>query len=329
MGLISFGLAEDTLQSEELQFAERHMGTVFRITIHVDNKEDQRRAEIAADSAFQKAAYLNTIFSDYDADSELSRLSATSGSGQSVSVSHHLFEVLRISQMISEWTDGAFDVTVGPFSLAWREAIRGLRAEIPTDHEIREMAESVGYRHLELEPASRKVRLHRPGMRLDPGGIAKGYAADRMIEVLGSFGFNKVMVNAGGDMVIGAPPPGRKGWRIAIPAHGEDGEQDPFIMIVSSVALTTSGDMFQYITRDGVRYSHIVDPATGRGVTRQIMATVKGIKGVKVDALATALNIMPVDKGIALIENRPGYEARIEVRIDDAIKTCQTSGFQP
>jgi FAD:protein FMN transferase len=321
------------------EFSEPHMGTLFRMIIYAP---DQAAAEQAADSAFQKAAYLNSIFSDYDEHSELSRLSATSGSGTAVPVSRHLFDILTVSQNLSAETGGSFDVTAGPYTLAWREAVRGLRPEIPKTNELQQLAGSVGYRHLELDTVDQTVLLHRPDMRLDLGGIAKGYTAQRMMDVMQHFGFNRVLVDAGGDMVLGDPPPDSGGWQIAVPSlkqknHVETENDDEAAtadqagityLKLSNIALTTSGDLYQYVEQDGIRYSHIVDPHTGMGVTRQTSVLVVGGCPTLVDGLATALNVMPPDEGLALIENRNGYYARIAL-LDDNGLTIHEAGTLP
>ena len=297
---------------EQFEFTERHMGTLFRVVIYADNSSKER-AMAAADSAFRKAAYLNSIFSDYDPQSELSRLSANAGSGKKTVVSDPLFRILQMANSLSVQTDGAFDVTAGPYTLAWREVIRGLRTNIPDPDELQAMAESVGYQHMELDSASRSVLLRRPGMRLDLGGIAKGYAADRMMNVLRSFDFQSVLIDAGGDMVAGDPPPGRNGWRISIPIYKSEDQWEPFIVEISNRALTSSGNLYQFFEQDGIRYSHIVNPKTGKGVTGNMVATVTGPSGTWVDAWATALHALGLD-GLHLIEKTDGYDAIIQFR---------------
>lgn len=300
------------------------MGTLFRITLYA---EHEKTARIAADSAFQIAERLNAVFSDYDPKSELSRLSATAGSGKAVPVSGPLFEVLTIAQKISIESEGAFDITAGPYTRLWRESIRGLRAEIPEENELRELARSVGYRNLKLYTAEQTAQLLVSGMKLDPGGIAKGYTADQMMNFLNSIGFHQVLIDAGGDVVLGEAPPGSNGWRIIIPAHDKAGKEIKLEYELENVAITNSGDLYQYIEQDGIRYSHIIDPRTGTGVPQRTSVTVVGNKGVLVDALATTLNILSADDGMALIDHRDGYHARIEIHDHQMVKIYQTSWF--
>lgn len=324
-GFFDDGSQNNESPHEQYQFSERHMGTLFRILIYADSLS-MGRAMIAADSAFQKAAYLNTIFSDYDPQSELSKLSATAGSGKKTIVSDHLFRILQMANRLSVRTDGAFDVTAGPYTLAWREVIRGLRTDIPDTNELQEMAESTGYQHMELDSATGSVLLLRPGMRLDLGGIAKGYTADRMMHVIKSFDFQSVLVDAGGDMVIGDSPPGRNGWQITIPIYKSKDYWEPLPMEISNRALTSSGNLYQYVEQNGIRYSHIVNPKTGMGVTGNMVATVTGPAGAWVDAWATALHALGLD-GLQLIEETPGFDAIIQFRDEQNEKKMVMTPF--
>ncbi|MDG5766594.1 FAD:protein FMN transferase [Balneolales bacterium ANBcel1] len=311
----SFEEPQDRIQNKErYQFTSPHMGSRFRIVLYASSDS---LASAAADSAFRRVDELNEIMSDYQSDSELNQLAATAGSGEYVPVSRPLFEVLHTAQMVAEQTGGAFDITAGPFVRLWREMRRDDHPQLPGEEALREAARSVGYKHVHLDDSRQKVMLEKPGMKLDLGGIAKGYAADEMQKVLYHFGITSVLIDAGGDMVIGAAPPGTDGWRIAVSAHNEDGDPEPFLLTLTDTALSTSGDLFQFVEIDGTRYSHIIDPGTGLGITERRTVTVIAGTGMLADAYSTALSILPISEGLDLINKKTGYAAYIEVAETD------------
>ena len=200
------------------------------------------RRPISADAAFQRIKQLNDIMSDYDADSELSRLSRTSGQGLDVALSDDLWLVLLRAQTLAERSGGAFDVTVGPCVNLWRKARRELK--MPDPVRLEQARAAVGYKHVRLDPKRHTVRLLVPDMRLDLGGIAKGYAVDEALKVLSRLGINRALVAGGGDMAVGDPPPGRAGWRIELaPLDATNAPPARFVSL-SHTAIATSGTSF-------------------------------------------------------------------------------------
>ncbi len=261
------------------------MGTLFRVVLFAS---DSLAAERAAGAAFARVEALNAILSDYAPDSELNRLSDTAGQDTFVTVSADLWTVLRRAQNVSQATDGAFDVTVGQLTRLWRRAIR--RNELPDSAEIAQARATVGFTSLVLdstgvigsEPGRRvlRVRLQRAGTRLDLGGIAKGYAADAALAVLQERGFHRALVDAGGDIVAGAPPPDRDGWSIDLP----DGETTS----LANGAVAVSGDTYRFVEAGGTRYSHIIDPQTGYGTTQVPTVVYFATDAMTADAWASA-----------------------------------------
>lgn len=323
--LKSPGSSVDNSQVQRIEFHSRHMGSLFRVIIYSSDKDSAR---IAADSAFAMANYLNSVFSDYDPDSELSLLSDHAGSGKYVRVSEHMFRLLETAQEISTQSNGAYDITIGPLSRLWRDVIRGKRTTLPNTEELKAARRATGFKHLLLDTESMSVSLTLPGMKLDPGGIAKGYTADRMSEVLASMGFVHTLVDAGGDMVLGSAPPGSAGWEIAILIHDHNARQGHLLLHLENTALTTSGDLFQYYEHGGLRYSHIINPVTGVGLTQRTSVTVLGAEGAIVDAWATALNVLAGDHGLKNLSCNPGYHARIEVLDTTGISIHKTGFFE-
>lgn len=287
------------------------MGTRITLKLWADSPS---RAERAARAGFAVFGALDALLSDYKPDSELSRLSEAAG-GPPREVSKELFDILRESKRIAERTEGAFDVTVAPVVLLWRQARK--ERKLPAPDALRAARALVGHRDLRLDEGRRTAQLLRPGMRLDLGGIAKGYACDRALEALAAEGVTRAYVDAGGGMSIGDPPPGREGWRIGMIGDARR------ILLLRNCGVATAGDLEQFVEIDGLRYSHIVDPATGLGLTNRAMATVVAKDGFAADAVDTALCILGPEKGFAL----GGFEAWMSWMDGDRVRRAETPGF--
>jgi FAD:protein FMN transferase len=268
------------------------MGTTFTVQCHAD---DHSKALPAIDEAFACAEAINAVASDYIADSELLELTRHPV-GKEIPVSEILFPLLLQARGFAEKTDGHFDPTLGPLTRLWRESRR--RGKLPQPEVLEAAQQSSGWRHFTLDPERRSAVFHRPNMRLDLGGIAKGQAADAMLATLAENGFTRVCIAAGGDVRVGDPPPGREGWRIAVTTF--DPASVSRTLVLANAAVSTSGDLHQSIEIDGVRYSHIIDPATGLGMTRRRAATVIAENSTTSDALATACCVAPPETAKAL-----------------------------
>jgi thiamine biosynthesis lipoprotein len=306
---IAFALAPrggDSDSPHRFEFSRAQMGTEFRIVLYAADSLD---ASEAAVSAFARVEELEQALSDYRPDSELSRLGATAGMGQAVRVSNDLWTVLAESQGWARRTGGAFDVTIGPLTRLWRWARR--RGHLPSADQLEAAREPVGYAHMRLDSATRSVTLQRPGMRLDLGGIAKGYAADEALATLRGRGIARALIDAGGDIVVGDPPVGEPGWRVEMSGVDGSGRLTRELRVLSRAAIATSGASYQFLEIDGVRYSHIVDPRTGVGLTHQIEVTVIARTGLEADALASVISVLGSEEGFELAEEDPGVEARV------------------
>jgi thiamine biosynthesis lipoprotein len=320
-----FCLWNGCAQGEETRYAyeKAEMGLPVRVTLYAP---DEPTARAAADRAFARVEALNAVFSDYDSDSELSRLSDTAGSGTAVSVGPELWRVLEFAQRVSALSLGAFDITVGPVVNLWRGARR--KRALPSVDRLEEALGRVGYTHLELDPAARTALLRKPRMRLDAGGIAKGYAMEEALEVLRSDGFARAMVAGGGDIALGEPPPGEAGWRIEVTALDAGGAPAPRFLRLSNCSVATSGDLYQRLEIDGKRYSHIVDPRTGIGLTDHSLVTVVARRGVEADAFSKVLAVLGPKEGLPLLERFPDVaayvvrapEGRVEEYVSDRWK---------
>ncbi|MCY2995702.1 MAG: FAD:protein FMN transferase [Planctomycetota bacterium] len=292
------------------EFQQVEMAVPIRIVLYA---ADAATAEQAAQAAFARIHQLNGVFSDYDETSELRRLCEKAGLGKRVHVSDELWRVLVKAQEVSEKSDGAFDVTCGPLVQLWRRA-RRLKA-LPAAERLQAARQLVDYRLVRLNLPGQAVELLKPDMRLDLGGIAKGYVVQDALQVLREHGAPAAMVDAGGDLGLGEPPPGRTGWRIGIGTTDPNGPPRIYLCL-SRTAVATSGDMWQYVIIDGMRYSHIVDPRTGVGLTDHSTVTIVAADGTTADALSTAVSVLGPARGLPLVESIPGVAACI-LRLHD------------
>ncbi len=298
------------------------MGTEFRLVIYSGRRA---AADAAAAAAFAEADRLNSIFSDYDQKSEIRRLGAVSSDRAPtpwIPISDDLCVVLEFAQRLSVTSQGAFDVTIGPLAELWRRARR--LSELPDEARLEDARSRVGFRRLELDARAQAVRLLAPNMKLDFGAIAKGYAADRMLRVLEDRGCSCSLVVCGGETRAGRPPPERRGWRIKVETPHAPA---PFHLEIKHAALSSSGDTYQFVEVDGIRYSHIVDPRTADALTRAQGVTVLAADGLTADALATALCVLSIEAGRELVAAFPGVQARWALVHDGRVQVESTSGF--
>ncbi|MFM8273233.1 MAG: FAD:protein FMN transferase [Gemmata sp.] len=285
------------------------MGTTFRIVLYA---ADKATARTAADAAFARVAELDSIMSDYKPDSELVLLCKRFSKRveEPVKVSDDLFVVLQKAEELSKRCDGAFDVTVGPVVQLWRLARR--TQQLPDEKELAVALAKVGYTKLKLDPAMKTAQLLTPGMQLDLGGIAKGYAADAALKLLREkFGIKPALVAAYGDIACGDPPPGQTGWKVEIAPIGKG--QKPRPLTLANAAVSTSGDLEQFVEIGGLRYSHLLDPKTGLGLTGRRSVTVIAPNGVTADSMTKAVSVLPPERGLKLIEDTPGASTYIVV----------------
>jgi len=318
---------EMATQTERVSQTQRLMGVPWTITVHAVSVAAGRTA-IAA--GFAEATRLERILSDYDPESELSRLSALAPTADAQPVSADLWRVLERAVEFRDASDGAFDPTVGPLTSLWRQARRTGR--LPPPNKLAAAREAVGLGALVLVPDARAVRLTRPAMRLDLGGIGMGYAVDRVIEVLGRYGIVSAMVDASGDIAVSASPPGTHGWKIAVAplrsnASGHTPPDTGEYLTLADAAVTTSGDAFQAVEIEGQRYSHIVNPHTGLGVAGPAAVTVVARDCTTADALATAASVLGPERAAAVIARSPGCAARFVWMEAGQVHHSQTPGW--
>ena len=319
--LIGLG-ATDGPPPRRFEFVETHMGSPFQIILYT---EDEALARSASRRAFDRIKALDASFSDYNAESELSKLSDQAG-GPPFKISQDLFDILARSKSMAERSQGAFDPTIAPVGRLWRRARR--ERKLPDPETLAKALKLVGHDRLILDAKARTAQLATAGMRLDLGGIAKGYASQAAIDVLKKEGVPSALVAGAGDIAAGDPPPGPAGWVVGVAPIEDPGTAPPERrVLLKNTSISTSGDAERYVEIAGIRYSHILDPKTGVGLTRRTSVTVIHPQGATADALATAVTALGPEAGLTLVENTPGASCLIVQGIGKDRKTWTSPGF--
>lgn len=295
--IASHAIAEET----RFDFESVQMATKFHLSLHAENRE---KAEKAAEDAFEHVAALTAVFSDYEPNSELNRLNA-SKPNEPFQASLELVEIIARSLEISQLTDGAFDITCGHLSRLWRSMKN--RKQLPPPERLAAAKATMDWRAVKVDTQTSTITLMKPGMLLELGGIAKGYAADSVLKRLRErHHITRALVIAGGDVAIGDPPPGKEGWEIKLRSSAET----ETTVVLKNAAVSTSGDMYQAITLGDTRYAHIISPSTGLGLTQTVSCSVIAPDGTTSDALATAMVVLGKEKGRAIAKKIPGITLR-------------------
>ncbi|MDT8302123.1 MAG: FAD:protein FMN transferase [Sedimentisphaerales bacterium] len=302
------------------------MGTFARAVVIA---KDADAAGKCIESAFTQINKVDSLMSDYKSDSEISSVNRD-GFKKAVQLSLSTYEVLQRSIEFSELTDGAFDITIGPMVELFRKAKR--KQVLPDQDEIKAAKSKVGFEKLKLDDQNRTVQFTVEGMKLDMGGIAKGYAVDKAVETMQAHGAIGGMVDLGGDIrCFGAPFKGRDHWVIGLQnPNMVQGSAESEVLLklkIANGAIATSGDYQQFIMIEGKRRSHIIDRKTGTSTEGLSSVTIIADNATNADALATAVSVMGYEKGLELIEKIPGTEA-ILITSEPEFKLIKTSGAE-
>lgn len=305
------------------------LGTVAQLTVHGPDADE------AVSAVIQELDRLTAALDRFTPDSEVHRVN-TAG-GEWVEVGSETFGLTQAALELAELTGGAFDPTVAPLIDLWGfvedpnalpdendspTVLVGQRP--PEDEAIQSVLQRIGYQMVELDADGSKIRLDSPRAELDFGAIAKGYAADRAVAILRERGIASGLVDLGGDMfALGSKPDGTP-WRVGI-AHPREPGALVAVIPVEDRAIVTSGDYERYFEYEGVRYTHLVDPRTGYPQHELASVTVVATKGTEADALATAVAVMGIDEGLALLESLPGVDGLL-IGTDGRIE--MTSGLR-
>jgi thiamine biosynthesis lipoprotein len=315
---VHFFVAEKIRQPIEIDGGYREvMGTLARIVAVAKHEWQGKRC---IEAGFEQLKRIDAMMSDYKNDSELSRVNREAFTSP-VKVGPELFEILQKSVEFSRLSNGAFDITVGPLVDLWHKA--GKTNSVPDENTLAAVKARVGFEKLILDVNERTVQFAVKGMRLDLGGIAKGYAVDKAVEAMQREGAIGGMVCASGDIRCFGKPADKDTWLVGLqnPMAAQSGadptnsngtigaEQVLMVLKLNDMAVATSGDYRRFVTIDGKRYSHIIDTNTATGASKLSSDTILAATAVDADALSTAVNVMGAEKGLALVESLAGIEA--------------------
>ncbi len=304
-------------------FEQVKMGSPFTITIYT---KDSAGAKTIATQAFQLADSLNNILSDYIDSSEINKLSATGGQGNYVPVSSPLFDIIQCAQTASKLSKGAYDITIGPIVILWRKARK--TGVFPDKDSLQMALQKTGYQYVHLDTIQRSVLLDKKGMRLDVGGLGKGFVAQAALDLIIKSGLNSAMVNAGGKIVMADAPGNQKGWLIGVNEPEEKSDILSRMLSLQNIAVSTSGDIYQYAEIGGKKYSHIVNPKTGVGLLNSKNVTAVAPDGTTADWLSTACSILSVKKSMRLVKKIKGAALLITEKKDDTIEKRSSRHFK-
>jgi thiamine biosynthesis lipoprotein len=285
-------------QVKRFSFSAPKMGSPFNLILY---HSDSAEAKKIAAGCFSLVDSFVNIFSDYIDSSELNRLTASAGKNIYFPLSPALYDILTKSENAWHRSHGAFDITIGPLVSIWRKSRR--EKKFPDADSIRTIKKFIGFNNLIIDHEHRTALCKKAGMKLDLGGIAQGYIAQQVINRLRSLSIRIALVDVSGDIAMGDPPPTKDGWTIGVNLPENAVELQEKKLVLKNCTVSTSGDVYQYIEHNGKRYSHIVDPKTGYGVTSQRNVTVIASDATLADWLSTACSILSIKKSKRLAEN--------------------------
>jgi FAD:protein FMN transferase len=282
------------------------MGSELKLTAW---SADERVVQKLFDDVFARFERLDSMMSVWRQGSDILRLNEAAGE-HPVSVSPEVLEALQIGQQVSEWTDGKFDVTFGVLSDLWRFDDQDKDNRVPDPDEVRRRLPLINYRALILNPAAGTAFLEHKGMRAHLGGVGKGYAVEQAVKIFRNGGLQNFMIQAGGDLYVGGTKDG-KPWKLGINDPRGPGGSSFAMIELSNATFSTSGDYERFFMKDGVRYHHIIDPATGEPAKLCRSVTLVSPSPVLADAVSKGVFILGPQKGMALIERLPDIEGVI------------------
>lgn len=280
------------------QHGFKPMGTQAYIEVLAKDDVQAQQAIAVVEAEF---ARVNALMSPWVESSELSLLNREAAR-QPVTVSDELWQLLARARQVSELSQGAFDITFASVGFKFDYRLH----QKPTDAERKQQAQWINYRYVQLLPKN-QVKFSRPQVKIDLGGIAKGYTVEQSIQLLKKMGIRHALVSAGGDTRLLGDKAGRP-WLVAI-KHPRAEDKQVAQLPLADQAISTSGDYERYFIEDGKRYHHILDPKTGQSPTELMSVSVIGPDATQTDALSTTLFVLGLERGMQLIEQIPGYDA--------------------
>ena len=275
-------------QTRKFSYSEMKMGSAFNLIIV---STDSNKANHLARKSYELVDSLSHIFSNYDSSSELSKINASAGL-LPYKMSPAMLDLVQKSQYAYIQTKGAYDISIGPLSSLWRNARKAKL--FPEASTVLATKKLVGFAQVKINKRLGTIFLPNADMHLDFGGIAKGYIAQWVINYLKANGIQQALADAGGDIVMSGAPLNQKGWLIGVNLPETTDDLLNKKLQLSNCSVATSGDVYQFIEYKGVKYSHIINPLTGYGVTNLRNVTIIAKTGATADWLATACSILPI-----------------------------------
>jgi thiamine biosynthesis lipoprotein len=294
-----------------------HMGTLVSITTVAPSQEI---AQASIEAGFREIKRLEQLFSTWIPTSELSQVNAAAGR-EPVVVGPETLELVSRSLEMARLTEGGFNIAVGPAVEAWSVTER---ERIPTREELQALRLLVDWTMINIDSQASTIFLPKPGMRIDVGGIGKGYAADRAVDVMRKMGAMGGVVALSGDIKTFGDLPGMQGFPVGIRHPRQEGALIATVDLKNE-AISTAGDYERYFEREGVRYHHILDPKSLQPARQCQSVTVIAAEGTVADGLDTGIFVLGPEKGMALVEQLPDVEAII---IDDLGHIAVSSGLR-
>jgi len=320
LGLVLVPLAfAQPAHADWLNRTEAIMGTRIFVEVWAD---DTAQGNAAIEAVMEEMRRIDALMSHYKPDSELSQINVHAAQ-EPVQVDPELFDLIKLSTHFSQITDGAFDITYASVGYLYNYPLH----VHPDEEQIKAALPSVNWRYLQFDAAHHTIRFARPGMRIDLGGIAKGYAVDRGVAILKARGIAHAIVTAGGDSRLLGDHRGRP-WLVSV-AHPDDPHNPNKVVTrlpLADCAVSTSGDYERYFDEDGVRYHHIIDPRTGHSATRVRSATVIGPTATQTDGLSKTAFVLGPEKALEIIERLPDFDA---VFVTPEGKLLYSKGLRP
>jgi thiamine biosynthesis lipoprotein len=307
-------------QKARFSFSEQKMGSPLNIIFYA---QDSLIANKQARACFKLVDSLNHIFSNYDSSSELTRINNNAGIAKNTA-SPLMWELLMKSKEAYIESNGAYNIAMGPLTQLWRIARRSKK--FPTQLQIKKTLLLCDFNKIQLNELEHSIYLSAKGMQIDFGGIGKGYIAQKVVDFLNTQGIPESLVDAGGDIVLGNAPWDKKGWTVGVNQPEKADDLLPEKLQLHNLSVATSGDVYQFIENNGKKYSHIIDPATGYGVTSLRNVTVIANDGALADWLATACSILSIHQAKKLA-NTMHAELLITELINNRIQPYSTKGF--
>ena len=287
------------VRADWMERTEAIMGTRCYVELWAD---EPAKGNDAIDAVMAELRRIDSLMSHYKPESQLSQINQYANE-RPVQVDKELFDLIRLSTHYSQITEGAFDITYASVGYLYNypQHIR------PTEAQIRQALPAVNWRNMLLDEEHHTVRFEHPGMRIDLGGIGKGHAVDRGIDVLKARGIARALVTAGGDSRIIGDRMGRP-WLVAI-RHPDNPSKVVTRIPLSDSAVSTSGDYERYFDEDGVRYHHIIDPRTGHSASKVRSATILAPTATQTDGMSKTAFVLGAEKALEIINRMPEYDA--------------------